>query len=169
MIGYACTSLSFLGGRTFDVALMDRMLAETGRPFITTTEAILRALDTLAATKLCIASPYDAQVDAQQIAFLEACGHAVVNRASFHIADYRALGDPTSGEIYRLGREAWHPDAEALVITCLALRGHYVAKQLEEDLGIPVVTSSTALLWACLREAGVKAPVAGFGRLLERS
>ena len=166
VIGYACTALSFLGGRTFDLALMDRVRAETGLPLITTTEAILRALDKLAATKICIASPYDAEIDAQQIAFFEASGLSVVNCAGFRISDYREIGDPTPGEIYRLGRQAWHPEAEALVITCLALRGHYVAEQLEEDLGIPVVTSSTALLWACLREAGVNAPIGGFGRLL---
>src|SRR5438093_389744 len=37
---------------------------------------------------------------------------------------------------------------------------------LEHDLGKPVISSNQASLWRALRLAGVREPVAGFGRLL---
>jgi maleate cis-trans isomerase len=37
---------------------------------------------------------------------------------------------------------------------------------LEADLGIPVVTSNQASLWAALRAAGIQARLEGYGRLM---
>jgi maleate cis-trans isomerase len=39
-------------------------------------------------------------------------------------------------------------------------------EQMERDLGKPVVSAAAAMMWNALRVAGVSAPVAGFGRLL---
>jgi maleate cis-trans isomerase len=37
---------------------------------------------------------------------------------------------------------------------------------LEQDLGKPVLSSASAMMWNALRIAGVNAPLAGFGSLL---
>ncbi|MFP6870642.1 MAG: hypothetical protein VCE91_15135, partial [Nitrospinota bacterium] len=42
-----------------------------------------------------------------------------------------------------------------------------IAAQLEEDLGVPVVTANQAAFWAALRRLGLRDKVVGFGRLLE--
>jgi maleate cis-trans isomerase len=41
-----------------------------------------------------------------------------------------------------------------------------VLQALEEDLGKPVVSSASAMMWHALRLVGVAAPIAGYGRLL---
>ncbi len=38
---------------------------------------------------------------------------------------------------------------------------------LEQDLGVPVVTSMQAMAWAGLKLAGVKAEITGCGRLFD--
>jgi maleate isomerase len=42
-----------------------------------------------------------------------------------------------------------------------------VAGRIEDELGIPVVTSNQALVWRALRLAGCQLPVPGHGRLLQ--
>ena len=58
------------------------------------------------------------------------------------------------------------PDAEALFVSCTALRSAEVAEEIESRIGRPVVTSNQALFWRSLRAAGCGLPVPGHGRLL---
>ena len=58
-------------------------------------------------------------------------------------------------------------DADGILICSGALRTFEVIDLLERDLGLPVVTSNQAGLWAGLRLGKVREPVHGFGRLLE--
>jgi len=39
-------------------------------------------------------------------------------------------------------------------------------QELEEDTGKPAVSSTAASLWWVLQTLGMKAPIAGFGKLL---
>ena len=41
-----------------------------------------------------------------------------------------------------------------------------VLERLERELGKPVLSSASAMMWNALRVAGVGAPVPGYGRLL---
>jgi maleate cis-trans isomerase len=41
-----------------------------------------------------------------------------------------------------------------------------VLEALEQDLGKPVLSSASAMMWHALRLAGVGKPIEGFGRLL---
>jgi maleate cis-trans isomerase len=56
--------------------------------------------------------------------------------------------------------------ADGVLISCGGLRTFEVIETLERDLGLPVVTSNQAALWAGLRMTNVKDPVQGYGRLL---
>ncbi|MEM2552944.1 MAG: hypothetical protein QXE02_05435, partial [Sulfolobales archaeon] len=56
--------------------------------------------------------------------------------------------------------------AEGLFISCTNLRTFEVIEPLEKDLGIPVVTSNQASLWASLRGLGIRERIDGLGRLL---
>ena len=40
---------------------------------------------------------------------------------------------------------------------------------LEQDLGKPAISSMQACLWHALRTAGIREPIAGFGRLLREA
>jgi maleate isomerase len=59
-----------------------------------------------------------------------------------------------------------HKEAEAIFLSCTALRGAEVAQVIEDTVGIPVITSNQALLWRGLRQAGCDLKIAGFGQLL---
>jgi len=169
VIMYACTASTIVRGRAYDLELMETLTEATGVPCCTTTEAIVQALRLFDAQRVAIATPYPEVIDERERAFFEECGLEVMGIRSFGIADNRELADPSPGEIYRLGREAWVPGSDALLISCLALRSHFIAGELERDLAAPVVTSTQATLWAALRIAGVRDALPGYGQVLEHS
>jgi maleate isomerase len=116
-----------------------------------------------------LVSPYTHELEQLETRFLAEQGFGIAGSAAMGIADMIALHDPSPAKVYRLCRETWVDGADGLLISCNALRSHVVAAALERDLGTPVVTSLTATLWGVLRAAGVNEPVAGYGRLLERT
>ena len=58
------------------------------------------------------------------------------------------------------------PDADTVLISCGALRAIDVVDRIEQALGKPVICSNQAMLWDCLRQAGIKDRLPGLGRLL---
>ena len=58
------------------------------------------------------------------------------------------------------------PDAEAVFISCGALRSLEIVEDLERAIGKPVVASNQAMIWDSLRLAGIDDRIAGYGALL---
>jgi len=57
------------------------------------------------------------------------------------------------------------PDADAVFISCGALRTMDVIDEIETAINKPCITSNQAMLWNCLRLAGINDPIDGLGRL----
>jgi maleate isomerase len=71
----------------------------------------------------------------------------------------------TPDYLLNYGAEVDQPEADAIFISCGALRSVEIIDALEERTGKPVVTSNQAMLWDCLRLAGVNDRMDGLGRL----
>ena len=84
--------------------------------------------------------------------------------ASERIGVYVARIAPET--LVELGRAATAPDAEALFVSCTALRAALAAPGIEEAIGRPVVTSNQATAWNCLRLCGDEDARPEFGRLM---
>ena len=69
-------------------------------------------------------------------------------------------------EIYRFCRETWDEGADGLLISCMNFNAMPCIAALERDLGKPVLSSHSTVLWKALRMVHVKESVPGFGRLL---
>jgi maleate isomerase len=54
---------------------------------------------------------------------------------------------------------------DAVFVSCTSLRVAAIAESLEREVGVPVTSSNHALAWHCLRLAGYREPVPGFGSL----
>jgi maleate isomerase len=63
-------------------------------------------------------------------------------------------------------RAACPDDADGVLIAGTGFRCVGIIDALEQDLGRPVLAANQASLWHCLRLAGVRAPVSGYGNLL---
>jgi len=59
-------------------------------------------------------------------------------------------------------------DAQAIFISCGALRSIDVVDKIEEIVGKPVIVSNQAMIWETLRLAGIKDVIDGYGSLLRK-
>ena len=165
LIAYACTSATLADGPEFDRQFCAEIEARTGLPAVTPAGALVRSLDTLGARRVAFTSPYVARLNAESVAFLEACGLEVVNQLGFErelsSLDQNRL---TPEDAYHMGLAADHPDADALVISCTDYRALEAVSALELQLGKPVVTSNSALMFVSLQQLGIEAgapPIGG--------
>jgi len=166
VILFACTVGSFLGDKDHHEAFCERMTQSTGIPVLTTSSTVLEAFHTLGLSKISLISPYPEAIGIKEKAFFER------KIPGLTILSMRHLGIVSSFEknlvplatTYRLAKETVHPEAEGLFISCTALRSMELIGRLEAELGIPVVTSTQASLWACLRRLKYRGDPK-FGRL----
>ena len=156
LIAYACTSATLADGPEFDQAFCDEITAKTGLPAVTTAGALIDAMRDLGARRVAFTSPYVAQLADEAVDFIQKCGIEVVNQVGFEkelsSLEQNAL---TPQDAYQMGLKADHPQADLLVIACTDYRALEAVPALEQALGKPVVTSNSALMYACLKRLEV--------------
>ena len=96
--------------------------------------------------------------------------------AGFEVSGFRGLGVPSNLAISRLPHYlpyqeakkliAQTPGADGLYIPCARWAAFDHIERLEQDLGIPVVSSIQSWIWKAFRDLGIRDPIPGHGRLL---
>jgi maleate isomerase len=156
LIAYACTSATLADGPDFDQSFCNEIITKCGLPAVTTAGALVEAIQDIGATKVAFTSPYVSQLASEAVDFIEQCGVGVVNQVGFErelsSLEQNAL---TPQDAYRMGLKADHPEAEVLVISCTDYRAVEAIPALEQALQKPVVTSNSALMYACLKRLEV--------------
>lgn len=164
VVVFACTSGTAAIGAD-QVAARIRA-ARPGIPVSTPATAALVAFEALGVSRIALLTPYLDEVNQQFRAFLEDHRIAVVAMTGFCMEsdlDYARIPPRTVAEA---AAEADRPDAEAVFLSCTALRGAEVVQSLEDRLGKPVTSSNQALLWDALRQGGYADPIPGYGSLM---
>jgi maleate isomerase len=166
-ITFAGTGGTFLKGVGWDHKIIERMKQEThGIPCSTTASAVVRALKALSIKRVSVVTPYLPQITELGRKFLIDSGFDVVSVASLGLADDRAIGDVPLERVYEFAKSNSRAHADALFISCTNFRSVGAIEALEQELGRPVISSTQATFWDCLKLADVSIRVEGFGRLL---
>jgi maleate cis-trans isomerase len=100
-------------------------------------------------------------------AHLEAHGFEVVNFS--HLPNVTNIYDETAERAYRLARSVDREGADAVFLSGTGMPTLPALEPLEQDLGKPVISSASAMMWHALRVAGVGQSIPGYGRLLTLS
>jgi maleate isomerase len=166
VVAYACTSGTAVMG-------FERIqtLIQTARPGIacvTPLTSSLAAMDLLDIKRIAVLTPYIDEVNTSIADYLEAKGQSISAFSSFKLAENEDMARLTTESIYQAALEADRDDAEALFISCTAIRAVDVIERIEQKLGKPVITAVQAMFWQSLRLAGFKGNVSGYGQLLMR-
>lgn len=162
--GYGCTSASAAIG---DAAVREAIqAAKPGVPVVTPTSGALAAFKALDVCRISLLTPYIAPVSDDLGNYFQSLGLDILNAACFGVADDRQIAQIQPQAIIEAAQQICAPGAQALFLSCTALRAVEVVAALEEKLGIPVVTSNQALFWNLMRAAGCDLRVLGYGRLL---
>lgn len=160
---YACTSGSLVIGE-------ERVFTELrkGAPKAQLTSlitAVIQALRALKLHKIAVATPYLDEINRQEAAYLEKAGFSVTQIRGLNLEKDSDMIRVRPDYIAEFAASVDTADAEAVFISCGALRALDIVDQLEQRLGKPVICSNQAMMWHCLRLAGISDNIAGYGRL----
>lgn len=165
LIAFHCTAVSTFNPQ-MESSLKQRITAATGKPAVTTSEALVAALRALSARRIVLLSPYTKDVNDREVAFFNHHNISVLHEVGLALQGGAAYADVEPTSWYRLAVTNRHQDADAYFLSCTTIRATAVICSLERDLGKPVVTSNQAMVWHALRTGGVRDAVQGFGALL---
>lgn len=171
LLVFGCTSGSCIEGYGFDKECIRRMEAASGKPGLTTSTAVLEALEKLNAKKVAVLTPYPDDTNEAEKKFLEDNGYEVTNIVGMDMRPFWNNGpgfeNADESFLYQNARDMDKKGADVFFLSCMGLTTLEIVGQLENDLGIPVITSHQATLWSALRHAGVGAKRTDLGRLFQ--
>ncbi len=157
-------------GPEFDQKLTETMARESRLPALTTATAIVLALKALGAKRIGLADPFPRPELSQIVKdYLEhpSLGFQVVNAASARGRDPNFITNLPPTVAYQTGRQADHPEADAILLAANVWRTIEAIEPLEQDLKKPVVSANQATVWAALKRIG-ESGVSGYGALFSQ-
>lgn len=161
---YACFASSVVLGVAADRDLALSSTRLTGAPAETAAGASFKAMQALGMRRIAVVSPYAEEIDRAEHALLEAAGFEVIASRSFGITGSFDLAGLSAAAMIRAGQEI-APGADGLFLSCMNTPSHLAIAELERETGLPVVTATSATLWAALRLAGFTGDPGRIGRL----
>jgi maleate cis-trans isomerase len=151
--------------------LRARVAKLTPTPYITDAAASIAAMRVLGISRVVVVSAFDDELARLIEAYLRHAGIEMLDHRSVYAdGDDRESGAFSLGFVSETARTVYGPHADStdgIWITQASLPSVGVIAELESGLGVPVVSSAQALMWAGLRLAGISDPVEGFGRLFD--
>ncbi|WGW03048.1 maleate cis-trans isomerase family protein [Tropicibacter oceani] len=164
-VGYGCTS-----GTSVIGAARVADLIRQGCATRTVTEplsALIAACGALGVTRLALLSPYVEEVSEGLRRALGGAGIATPVFGTFNEAEETRVARIDGASILAAGRAlAQNGGAQALFLSCTNLRTLDVIDRLEQETGLPVLSSNQVLAWNMLRQAGIADAIRGAGRLM---
>jgi maleate cis-trans isomerase len=166
VIALAHTATSYHLGKDGEAAMKARLEEPGGPRFTSAFASVIEALRVLGVRRIALATPYDERLTLSGKTNLEAHGLEVV-RFDW-LRQVRSIFEEPPHRVHALARSVDTPEAEAIFLSGIGMPTVSVIQEIEDDLGKPVISSASAMMWNCLRLAGVSpSSVAGSGRLFE--
>jgi arylmalonate decarboxylase len=168
-IGVMGTSLTFYKGVAFNEELTRTIAKATGLPTTTMSTGIVDGLRAAKAKRVAVATAYIDEVTRRLKVFLEESGFEVVAAKGL---GYETIpeGAVTQDGLFTFSAGVFEgaQRADALLISCGALKTIDLLVPLEERCKVPVVSSRPHALWNAVKLAGLNGRVQGFGSVLAK-
>src|SRR4051812_5622974 len=164
------SSLTFYKGAKFNQELIDKVAKVTGRPATTQSNGLIDGLKVANAKRVALATAYTDVVTARLKLFLQEHGFEVTSAKGLGFVQIPE-GAATGPILTKLGLEAYASSrtADALVMSCGALRTLDLIVPLENEIRVPVVSSTPHGLMNAVRLLGVSPRAKGFGIVLAKA
>ncbi|PZC46978.1 MAG: maleate isomerase [Chloroflexi bacterium] len=155
--------------RGTDADIVEHITSIAKVPSSTTTGAMISALRHLEAKRVAIASPYSDERNVLLGKYLESQGFEVVGQKGLGLTRAMDIAKLPWHASYELARKAAAdaPGADAIYMPCARFPIIGNIDIIEQDTGIPIVTSVQSMTWWGLNAIGIGEEILGFGLLLE--
>ena len=158
-IGYACASGSFVHGAAGEMRLHRSMLTAGAPAAVTTSGALIHALDALDARRIAVVTPYVDSVTDRLLSYLDEHGVGVTSSVGLGLLSH--IWRVSYAEVFEAVRSVDHPDAQAIFISCTNVLTYDILAPLERELGKPVIAANQVTMWAVMRTADRRAVAQG--------
>ena len=170
-IAYGFTTATFYRGVEHAREMVRTIEGISGAIGVVPSLAILEALAFFKAKKISIATPYPAWNNQVLIKFFRETDIEVLRLEGDIRPAEEAIQSPMWDQVPEAILEftinSCHSKADVLLLPCTAWRSFEVVEQIENKLGIPVVTANQAAIWKTFRELGIKYVINNHGTLLK--
>jgi maleate isomerase len=141
----------------------------TDVPFVIDTHSSIDAMKTLGMSRVLMVSPFPEKSSAHVIEYVSHAGIEVVHAHRVMVSEYGGLYGITLGAVYQEAKKAYRGvgKVDGIWLPGAAMPSVAAIDPLERDLGVPVVSSKQAMIWAALREARVECTIGGYGSLFQ--
>jgi maleate isomerase len=167
-ICYCCMASTIVEGWQWEQLLLESFVANAPKGIASANSALKDALTEFGAKRLALVTPYPQSLNTLLPEFFAAGGFEVKTVASIPVDEVTAVRALAPERIGATARALDLQDVDALCLLATDMHTFGIIDALEQDLGLPVLSSNQALLWAGLRALGVGDPVDGVGQLLRR-
>jgi len=147
---FACTVSSFLKGYQWDDEFCRKWEEEYPFRVSTTALSLVESLRHLNAKKVAAATPWHEEANQAALTYLKARGIEVVSISSYPLNRFE-INDMKPEDTYRFAKKADSDAAECLCIFATDLQSADILQRLEDELGKPVISSNSAILWNVLK------------------
>ena len=170
VISYNCTSGVMIEGPEYEQELMQKIEEVSGAKATSMALSIVKAFESLGVKRFLAVCPYLEEIVEAEKRYFKSFGYETALTESMKIPYPLTVMARSPWENYRFTLDAFAkaPDVDAILIACGALRTFEIIEALEEATGKPVVSSNLCSAWMCLKLAGIKQAIQGFGSLLAR-
>ena len=168
IIVFGCTTGSLIGGYGYDEKISKEIEKISGKKALTTSTAVLKALNTFQAKRIVIATPYIKEVNMEEKKFLEDNGFTVIDIKGLGLKNNLDIGKQSPHITYRLVKSLNIANADCIFISCTNFRTLEIINPLEEDLNIPIITSNQATFWYTFKKLGIPCKNELFGKLFSK-
>jgi maleate isomerase len=146
---FACTSGTFLRGTAFESRFVAELEQILGAPVITAARAMVRALSARGSRVRLIAS-YSEDIVAAEAAYLREHGLEVVTAHGLGIVDDEETARVSPERLLAASERFSGDGADVVMLSCTNLRTLDAIPRIEAALGLPAVSSNSALAEAAL-------------------
>ncbi len=162
-IAYGCTSGTVAIG---DKRIVDEINKSKEGAYVSTPiKAALKAFTDLKLDKIAVLTPYPEQVNKSIFDHLKKNNIEVVSFGSFNLEYDNEIANVDPKCLIETIDNIDHKDAEAVFISCTALRAVEVLDQIENRISKCVISSNQAIIWDCLRSVDINDTINGYGKL----
>lgn len=167
VIAYACLVAVMAqgpGAHKQSVEVIAEAARANGHPasVVSSAGALVRTLRAVGAGRVAMVTPYMATLTQMVREYVEGEGVEALDAVALEVADNLAVGEPARDR----ARPA-APGAEAIVLSaCVQMPSLPAVQQVEDELGLPVITAATATTYEVLTALGHRPAIEGAGRLL---
>jgi maleate cis-trans isomerase len=138
-------------------------------PVASAVSSVTAALRALSATRIMLVTPFTADMNAHIEKHLTNLGFTVFPGPLYEKTRKPGAGvEITPEELFRRVEASFrhNPTTQGIYFQGATLDPLPIIQRLEDNLGVPVVSSNTAMIWNILSKLGLRFSIKGYGKLL---